>query len=99
MTPEIILSHPPRVLTDFQREYYLEHGYLFIESLINAYASADAFPYTDGGVGNSPHYRNVVRGQSARWAEHDSRPCPIPPDWSASYPSLYEQQALATEAS
>ena len=67
--------------------------------LINVYVAADAFPYTDGGVDGNPNYRKVVRGRAARWAHHDARPCPIPPDWSAGYPSIYEQQAAAPEQS
>ncbi len=34
MTPEEILAHPPRVLTQSQREHYFEHGYLGVESLV-----------------------------------------------------------------
>ena len=59
--------------------------------LINAYAAADAYPYTDGGS-TSHNYRTLVRGAPAPWADHDPRPCPIPPDWSQGYPSIYEQQ-------
>ena len=64
--------------------------------LINAYAAADAFPYTDG-AGVADHYREIVRGEPAKWAHHDPRPCPIPPDWSAGYTSIYEQQAAARQ--
>jgi ectoine hydroxylase len=60
--------------------------------LINAYAAADAMPYTDGGA-VSNHYREIVRGEPAKWAQHDPRPCPMPPDWSKGYTSIYEQQA------
>ncbi len=34
MTPEQILSHPPRVLTQAQREFYFENGYLLLERII-----------------------------------------------------------------
>ncbi len=34
MTPEQVLSHPPRVLTQEQREFYFEHGYLLLERII-----------------------------------------------------------------
>ena len=34
MSPEEILSHPPRVLTQAQREHYFEHGYVLVASLI-----------------------------------------------------------------
>ena len=34
MKPEQILSQPARILTQSQRENYLQHGYLFIESFV-----------------------------------------------------------------
>jgi hypothetical protein len=34
MTPEEILAQPPRVLTQAQREFYFENGYLLVEGLI-----------------------------------------------------------------
>lgn len=34
MTPEEILSHAPRVLTQAQREYYFENGFVSVESLV-----------------------------------------------------------------
>ena len=34
MTPQDILSHPPRVLTQAQREHYFEQGYVGVESLV-----------------------------------------------------------------
>ncbi len=36
MTPEEILSHPARVLSQAQREYYFEHGFVGVESLVPA---------------------------------------------------------------
>ncbi|MDE0370311.1 MAG: phytanoyl-CoA dioxygenase family protein, partial [bacterium] len=59
--------------------------------LLNAYASADAFPYT----AHPQPTRNtgkVIRGQPARWAHHDPRPCLIPPDWSGGYDSIFAAQ-------
>jgi len=59
--------------------------------LLNAYASADAFPYT----AHPQPTRNtgkVIRGQPARWAHHDPRPCLIPPDWSGGYESIFAAQ-------
>ena len=35
MTPEQILTEPPRVLTQEQRESYFERGYVGAESLIS----------------------------------------------------------------
>ncbi len=34
MTPEDILKHPARVLTQAQRECYFEHGYVGVESIV-----------------------------------------------------------------
>ena len=61
--------------------------------LINAYASADAFPYTSPKSSHSHHYRDFVRGEPATWAHHDPEPCPIPPDWSGGYTSIYAYQS------
>ena len=60
--------------------------------LLNAYAAADALPYTPNPSA-SEHDRAVVRGRPARWAVHDPRPCPIPPDWSGGYTSIFAAQA------
>jgi ectoine hydroxylase len=34
MTPEQVLSHPPRVLSQKQREFYFGEGYLLLEKII-----------------------------------------------------------------
>ena len=60
--------------------------------LLNAYTSADAFPYTPN-PSRTEHYRHPVRGAPARWAHHDPRPCLIPPDWSGGYTSIFAAQA------
>jgi ectoine hydroxylase-related dioxygenase (phytanoyl-CoA dioxygenase family) len=60
--------------------------------LLNAYAAADALPYTVNPSA-SIHDRALVRGEAARWAHHDPRPCQLPPDWSAGYTSIYAAQA------
>ena len=60
--------------------------------LINAYAAADAFPYSSPKNTYTPHGRTLVRGEAAKWAHLDSDPCPVPPDWSAGYSSIYAQQ-------
>ncbi len=59
--------------------------------LLNAYSSADAFTYTANAI-KSPHDGDIVRGQAARWAHHDPRPCLLPPDWSGGYTSIYAVQ-------
>ncbi|TCK19924.1 phytanoyl-CoA dioxygenase family protein [Pseudonocardia endophytica] len=59
--------------------------------LLNIYSAADAMPYTYNPL-NSSHAGDVVRGNPARMARHDPRPCPIPPDWSGGYSGLFAQQ-------
>jgi ectoine hydroxylase-related dioxygenase (phytanoyl-CoA dioxygenase family) len=46
--------------------------------LLQTYAAADAFVYTDL-VRESPHGDCLIRGQPARWARHDPRPCQVGP--------------------
>ncbi|MBL8669149.1 MAG: phytanoyl-CoA dioxygenase family protein [Alphaproteobacteria bacterium] len=60
--------------------------------LLFAYAPADAFPYTPN-PSKSRHDRALVRGNPARWARMDPRPCLVPPDWSKGYTSIYAAQA------
>ncbi len=59
--------------------------------LLNVYAAADAFPYTFNPLG-SKYNRDPVRGQAAKWARHDPRPCLVPPDWSDGYGSIFTLQ-------
>lgn len=60
--------------------------------LLNCYSSGDAKAYTPHPDPSS-HTYEVVRGQSVRWAQHDPRPCLIPPDWSGGYTSIFAAQA------
>jgi ectoine hydroxylase len=46
--------------------------------LLQTYAPADAFTYTDI-VARSPHGDTLIRGEQARWARHDPRPCQVGP--------------------
>jgi ectoine hydroxylase len=46
--------------------------------LLQTYAPADAFTYTDLLRG-SPHGNELIRGRPARWARHDPRPCQVGP--------------------
>ena len=59
--------------------------------LLNCYTSADAKPYTPHPDPSS-HAFELVRGNPVRWAEHDPRPCLIPPDWSGGYSSIFAAQ-------
>ncbi|MEM7743092.1 MAG: phytanoyl-CoA dioxygenase family protein [Pseudomonadota bacterium] len=60
--------------------------------LLNCYTSGDAKPYTPHPDPTVNAYK-VVRGEHVRWAEHDPRPCQIPPDWSGGYTSIYAAQS------
>jgi ectoine hydroxylase-related dioxygenase (phytanoyl-CoA dioxygenase family) len=46
--------------------------------LLHTYAAADAYTYTDL-VRESPHGDMLIRGEPARWARHDPRPCQVGP--------------------
>jgi ectoine hydroxylase len=46
--------------------------------LLQTYTAADAFAYTDL-VRKSPHGEELIRGNTAKWARHDPRPCQVPP--------------------
>lgn len=59
--------------------------------LLNVFASADAFPYTHNPL-YSKYDQAIVRGQRARYAHHDPRPCLQPPDWSKGYTSIFAVQ-------
>jgi len=60
--------------------------------LLNCFTSSDAKPYTAHPQPTSNTYK-VIRGEAVRWAEHDPRPCQLPPDWSGGYTSIYAAQA------
>ena len=60
--------------------------------LLNCFASADAKPYTPHPDPSS-HADHLVCGENVIWADHDPRPCQIPPDWSGGYTSIYAAQA------
>ena len=90
MTPEKILSYPSLKLTQKQREHYFEYGYVSVEDI--CYNSADAKPYTPHPDPSS-HAYSIVRGNPVRWADHDPRPCLIPPDWTDGYTSIFAAQA------
>ena len=59
--------------------------------LLNVYSSADAFPYVPSPI-RSPYEGRIIRGKPARWSHVDPRPCPIPPDWSGGYSSIFAVQ-------
>lgn len=60
--------------------------------LINACNSADAFAYTPH-PSESVNSGKIIRGEPARMAHLDPRPCPLPPDWSGGYTSIFAAQA------
>ncbi len=61
--------------------------------LLCAYSAADAFPITNLTLGASKSEVRL-RGEPARWARFDPRPCLMPPDWSkqGGYKSIFEHQ-------
>jgi len=61
--------------------------------LLQTYVPADAYPYTDL-VRPSPHGEELIRGEPARWARHDPRPCLMPP--SGPYRPIFASQQRET---
>lgn len=59
--------------------------------LLNTFSSADAFPYTANPI-RSRFDQAIVRGRPAARSHHDPRPCPMPPDWSGGYSSIFALQ-------
>ena len=50
MTPEEILAHEPRVLTQAQRAHYFEHGYVAIENFVPSTVIDELMSVTDSFV-------------------------------------------------
>ena len=65
--------------------------------LLHTYSSGDSFPYTYNPI-PSPYSGTMIRGKRPRWANHDSRPCIVPPDWSGGYGSIFSQQEKSVMA-
>ena len=59
--------------------------------LLNAFSSADALPITPNPT-PSRFNGKVIRGQPAKYAEFDSHPVRLPPDWSEGYSSIFALQ-------
>lgn len=59
--------------------------------LLHTYSSGDSFPYTPNPI-PSRYSGSMIRGKRPRWANHDPRPCIVPPDWSGGYGSIFSQQ-------
>jgi hypothetical protein len=62
--------------------------------LLHTYSAGDSFPYTPNPI-PSPHSGEIIRGSRPKWANHDPRPCMVPPDWSGGYGSIFSQQNKA----
>lgn len=60
--------------------------------LLNCFTSADAKAYTAHPDPTENAYK-IVRGEPVKWADHDPRPCQLPPDWSGGYTSIYASQS------
>ena len=60
--------------------------------LLFCYTAADAKPYTPHPQPTENSYK-IIRGNAPVWAEHDPRPCQLPPDWSKGYTSIYAAQS------
>ncbi len=65
--------------------------------LLQTYSPADAFAYTDL-VKKSPHGDVLIRGQGARWARHDPRPCQIGPSKVRTIFEVQQREPRATRS-
>jgi len=71
MTPEQVLSHPPRVLTQAQREFYFSEGYLLLPKILPAEwiqrlrAATDELVERSRKVGTSDKVWDLEPGHSA----------------------------------
>jgi hypothetical protein len=65
--------------------------------LLFTMASADALPYTANPI-KPEHAETVIRGKRAKQAHIDPRPCPLPPDWSKGYSSIFALQQKEASA-
>jgi len=66
--------------------------------LLQTLSSADAFPFTHNPL-TTRYYGQCIRGKPARMPHMDPLPCPVPPDWSGGYSSIFAlQQEEAVEA-
>lgn len=59
--------------------------------LLYTLSSADAMPYTGNPI-RSKYDQAIIRGKPAVFAQHDPRPCRLPPDWSGGYTSIFALQ-------
>ena len=60
--------------------------------------TGNAFTYTPNPL-PTPYAGQVIRGEPAKWAHHDPRPCIIPPDYSKGFTSIFaiqQQEPAAT---
>jgi len=76
MTPDEILSHPARALTQKQREHYFEHGYVGVDDLVPADTLAELVSVTDEFV------------QASRKISESDNVFDIAPEHSAEKPVL-----------
>ncbi|MFO0997691.1 MAG: phytanoyl-CoA dioxygenase family protein [Alphaproteobacteria bacterium] len=60
--------------------------------LLNCYNAADSFPYV-AQPAPSVRAQTVVRGVRPKMAHLDPRPCPLPPDWTKGYTTIFAAQA------
>ncbi len=66
--------------------------------LLNVYSSADAFAWMPAPT-PTRHTGEIVRGEPARLAHLDPRPCPVPPNWDeVGYGSIFTAQATSPAA-
>ena len=70
MTPEKILSHKPKALTQVQRQFYFDNGYLLVERIIPQDWVERLIDVTDGMVQRSRSLEQVRYGVRSGTGSH-----------------------------
>jgi ectoine hydroxylase len=70
----------------------VNHSPLSRPLLPPVYTSADSFCYVENPI-PTPRAGEIVKGNAARFASFDTRPCPMPPDWPRKKSNPWPSQA------
>ncbi len=88
MTPEEILCHAPLALTEAQRAFYFENGFLAVDGLVPTEWVQRLTARSKAFLEES---RTLTESNEA--FDLDPRPCPVPPNWTeVGYGSIFTAQ-------
>ena len=78
MTPEQVLSTKPKILTQKQREFYFENGYMLVEKLLSDEWIERLRSTTDEMVDRSRSDHEIGCGLGSRQRSHGAVTAPAP---------------------